>query len=364
MPYPYGFTHRKPIKISTAGIPASTLTDFSKLVKISGDTNIGAVTTSQKLAVVAADGTTLLPYGALKFVSSGGSCDLILRYKQTLLSSWTNNQTVAYILYGDDGTDQSNKSGVLDANTVGYWPLEEDPSGSAPQINDWSGNHHGTMAGSMASGASVAGQVGNSLNFDGVDDVIDCGNIGLVSAVTATIEAIIDRSSTGDTCGFGLSGGFAANRFSAIWFSDGIIYVSAENAVIDSYGFVALAGTGRHSVMAVFDGGQTGNANRLKVFIDGTPQTLTFAGNGNIPAALGNETPFTLGKDSANRFCGGNLDEASAHSVARSADWAAYRHTDHFSNSSTFTLGTEETAGGVFFRRNRFLRSGSRGLAV
>ncbi|PIZ57786.1 hypothetical protein COY23_01000, partial [bacterium (Candidatus Torokbacteria) CG_4_10_14_0_2_um_filter_35_8] len=61
----------------------------------------------------------------------------------------------------------------------GYWDMDEDPSGSAPQIKDRSLGYlpdHKvndlTSAGTMTSGDEVAGVRGNALDFDGGDDYL------------------------------------------------------------------------------------------------------------------------------------------------------------------------------------------------
>jgi Concanavalin A-like lectin/glucanases superfamily len=146
--------------------------------------------------------------------------------------------------------------------------------------------------------------------FDGTDDVVDCGTIaGLNGSSAASYSAWIYRGSTGETVGFGGSAGISNNRFSSIWFSDGNFYTSAEADSL-AYGYCALAGIGWHHVGVVYDGTQTGDANRLRVFVDGVQQSLTFSGVA-IPASLGNVNPWTFGKDSSTRFCGGRVAEAA-----------------------------------------------------
>jgi predicted esterase len=55
-------------------------------------------------------------------------------------------------------------------------------------------------------------------------------------------------------------------------------------------------------VAAVFDGAQTGNANRMKIYINGAPQTLSFTGT--IPANTSGSTPVCIfgGEPSAARL--------------------------------------------------------------
>lgn len=56
---------------------------------------------------------------------------------------------------------------------VGWWKLDETPTGSSNDIIDYSGNdNHGTSDGSMDGGSLVDGMVGSALEFDNFDDQI------------------------------------------------------------------------------------------------------------------------------------------------------------------------------------------------
>lgn len=66
-------------------------------------------------------------------------------------------------------------------------------------------------------------------------------------------------------------------------------YVGAGN-----YGSFAFTDTKfPHILTQIFDGSQSGNANRLRVFLDGKQQTLSFTGT--IPASSGAATTFAIG---------------------------------------------------------------------
>lgn len=65
-----------------------------------------------------------------------------------------------------------------------------------------------------------------------------------------------------------------------------------------------------YHIAAVFDGAQTGNANRMKIYINGVSQTLSFTGT--IPAITSGSTPSCIfaGEPSAYRLSG--IDEVRA----------------------------------------------------
>lgn len=84
--------------------------------------------------------------------------------------------------YGDTGLSDYAVTATYGRNAV--WSdsairahLNEDPSGSAPQIIDSTGNgNDGTANGTMTSGDLVSGKIGQALDFDGDDDYINFGN--------------------------------------------------------------------------------------------------------------------------------------------------------------------------------------------
>jgi predicted esterase len=93
--------------------------------------------------------------------------------------------------------------------------------------------------------------------------------------------------------------------------SNNSMYVMVGNGT-NSYGYTAAnavsPGTWYH-VAAVFDGTQTGNSNRLKLYIDGVQQTLTFSGT--IPASTSstNTAAFRAGGELSCCGLNGTIDE-------------------------------------------------------
>lgn len=338
MTYPYGFTHRKPIKAAASGIPASTLTSYRKLLAISGDSAVGAVTTSQKFAVVAADGTTLLPHGVVKFSNTLGSVDLILRYKQTQLSSWTNGQTIAYLLYGDDGTDQDDKPGVLDSSATGYWPLDEDPSGSAPQALDWSSNaNHLTSNGSMTSGDLVSALVNKGIDFDPNDTLTTAALVGGSTSPITISLSVKPVSVNSDQNLFGI-GTALANSITVLLGVDNGFYNIFRNgyptgSAADTQ--IAASGAGIWDRLVYQSDGST-----VRGFLNGA---LVVSVSGTL--SRGVPTDLTLargiGSQGSNHLVG-ILDEVFVDSAYRHADWIALDAAEIAAPSSTFTLGAEE----------------------
>lgn len=85
----------------------------------------------------------------------------------------------------------------------GVWHLEEDPSGSAPQVIDSTLNDNdGTSSGSMTTGDLISAQVLNGLNFDGSDDYIsipDAASLDITTDISISFWFRESGSSAGWT---------------------------------------------------------------------------------------------------------------------------------------------------------------------
>ncbi len=91
---------------------------------------------------------------------------------------------------------------------------------------------------------------------------------------------------------------------------------------------VITTGSWQH-VAFVFDGTQTGNANRLKVYVNGISQALTFSGT--IPTALATTTGRVQvgARDDSTDYFDGLIDEVRLENAAFSAgDIATYSQSD------------------------------------
>lgn len=142
--------------------------------------------------------------------------------------------------------------------------------------------------------------------------MVDCGTpIGFSSITKAAYCGWIYRASTGTTAGFGGSAGTRGaigNRFSFLWFTDANLYVTAGS---NTYATVSLAGVGWNHIAVSYDDTATGNAARLKTWVNSVPQTLAFTGT--IPASIASSGPWTIGRDSSDGYCGGNYDDVSLY---------------------------------------------------
>jgi poly(3-hydroxybutyrate) depolymerase len=218
------------------------------------------------------------------------------------------------------------------ANLVVYWPLDNDATATTATAE---------------LGTAYTGTItnGSYVSSDQATDTTGCGN-----AVTISSSG---RITTGDVTQlknasqFTLEAQFKYDATVSTWttimrkatsLSDRIIlHIGPNNNSIyfmvghgsNTYGFTGAnavsPGTWYH-VAAVFDGTQTGDANRLKVYIDGVQQTLSFSATA-IPANTSNTNaaPFMAGGEPSCCYVNGTIDEVRVWNTALSAgtiaDW-------------------------------------------
>jgi hypothetical protein len=101
-------------------------------------------------------------------------------------------------------------------------------------------------------------------------------------------------------------------------------YANVSNGA-NAYGYTVnniIAANQWYHVAVVFDGTQTGSANRLKLYINGVQNTLTFDGPGSVPATTNaNTAPFVVGSaalTNTNNYLNGIVDEVRVWNTALS----------------------------------------------
>ncbi|MDM8530766.1 Ig-like domain-containing protein [Anaerolineales bacterium HSG25] len=205
---------------------------------------------------------------------------------------------------------------------------------------------------------------GNALHFDGANDVVDVGDLDILDGVSQySIEAWVkfDTFSSWDTV-FGKRTG-DSDRAVVLQSYDslGTIGVSAAGGYGKSTTGLLSPNTWYH-IAIVYDGTQTGNADRLKLYVDGALQTLTFSGS--VPATtpvdsssrlvLGAEYNGTSAVSGSSRVAvpfNGILDDVRLWTVARTAA--------EISASTSVQLSGTESNLAIYYNFNQGIVSGN-----
>jgi len=160
-------------------------------------------------------------------------------------------------------------------------------------LRDYSGKTGGAVwsvgAGDVPKYAqgSVRGKPFWAGQYDGTDDYASHSMPSLVSAPKATISMWFRRSASERA--YWLARTHPTNS----WGTGFEIYQTVAYFDVNSnFGYCAYSGTDWTHVLMLFDGTQGTNADRLRAWINGTQQTLTY--EGTIPANFG--TPISTWK--------------------------------------------------------------------
>lgn len=170
--------------------------------------------------------------------------------------------------------DASQIAGLNDGDAVATW---SDVSGNAQHATQATASKRPLYKTSILNGQPV-------VRFDGVDDFLENGTFTALNNASAASLFIVKRQTSGASIQFPL---FFANLFYQFNFGGGLKYwrtsaTEDANATLDWTTWTYEA--------QLFDGSQTGNANRLKIRSNGSPVSVSYTGT--IAATLGSGTGF------------------------------------------------------------------------
>jgi hypothetical protein len=220
------------------------------------------------------------------------------------------SQVMGALSTGVGGTSPSNSSDRSycvpgDASTcnapIGEWKMDMKSGGTAP---DTSGNgNQGNLGTGNSAPKWVKGKMGNALSFDGQGDFVSVGDLTALEGVSQATWSYWIKSTQWQTGQIilGKSDLFGTDVSWTITHSSStlgrlLINIATASNDLATFGYAEsiLTGSDWKYITVVFDGTLTGNDNRLKLFVNGRPTTLTYGGT--IPATLrASSTNATIG---------------------------------------------------------------------
>ncbi len=317
----------------------SDLSNFPVLVSLSDVSLRNTQSAGNDILFTSSDGSTKLDHEIESFTQSNGT--LVAWVRIPTLSASVD--TSIYMYYGNpSAADQSNKTGVWDANTLGVWHLKEDPSGTAPQMKNSTSNASidGTTTGTWTSSQQVTDQIDGSLNFNGTDDYLDAGTSSLLNPSNdMTLETWVKFSQIknltlfqkGNTAppykSYQLRYNRDYNRF------DFQYYDSAQTDITNSANYIPNVNTWYHLVVV-----RSGTG--FKIYINGTDSTSTAVTTSN--SIFSSNSALAIGGVN-NDWLNGNMDEVRISNTARSAGWITTEYNNQSNPASFFSsIGSEE----------------------
>lgn len=360
------YSYYRSITIDHTKCGSANSTDFPVLIygtytylKTTG--NGGNVTSSSgyDIAFYSDSGlTTQLKHETVSWNGSTGAVEYWVKVP-TLSSS---SDTVIYIAYGDSGvtTDQSDPTNTWSSSFVAVYHMGNDPSGSAPQLIDSTGNSIDmTSSGSMTSGDVVAGGVTTSaIDFDGTDDLFYSSDHAALDVTNVTLSAWVNMSNKAGVRSFIMR--TYNNNWNASPYAS---YVIRHNSNINRIEFWAGAYAEQCSTTTIpnvdtwylihgtFDG------SNWKIYMNGALED-TYASSTAIAAT---SQPLIIGSHaspsgSPGEYMMGKLDEMRVINVSVSADWITSEYNNQSSPSTFYTIGSEVSNGSSVARIRSFMQ--------
>lgn len=347
MAFPVGYTKYQEVTIDATKVSAD-LTDYviyvdlAELLKAGADVFDSCRTDGGDIRVTKTDGTTELAREIVNIDTTGKTGELHVKFTGTLSSS---TDTVIRVWYNGTDTEPA-VTATYGRNNVwtdyfGVYHLGEDPSGTAPQMTDSTGNAHGTSAGSMTSGDSVAMQIENGLDFDGINDVVSVGdNWDEVATGASTVqfwasfpeinERLLTKGNSGGNGGWNiLSRG------------DSFIWVEYRNSA-DSAQFVNehTTATWVDSTVRSWAFAFDGTLNGLSMYQNGSSLASTTSGTQSGTIGTGNTSTATISESPGATFVG-KVDELRFRSTNLSSSHIATDYNNQNAPSTFISAGAE-----------------------
>lgn len=187
--------------------------------------------------------------------------------------------------------------------------------GTGTSWRDISGNSNN---GTLINGPTFNSGNGGSIVFDGVDDYVLCSKQNaLVNTTQFTLGAWMKRNLSNSLVIIGQIETITNDVSFELW-SDGNAYFEVGNGS-NGFGYVANTSTNWQYLVMTFDGTQPTPGEKLKGYINGTLQTLTY--NGTIPSTTGTvNTNLNIGAYIPNsNYSNGNISVVQLYNRALSS---------------------------------------------
>ncbi|MHA2101676.1 MAG: DUF2341 domain-containing protein, partial [Candidatus Kariarchaeaceae archaeon] len=342
------FSFRKNITISSSVVSGSSdLIDFPYLLELTDeDLKYKTLASGYDILLTDLDGVPF-DHEIEIFNQSTGYLKTWIRIPT--FSTSTDTKLVMY--YGNQNALSSyeNVEAVWDENYIAVWHMSQDPSGSAPQITDSTGNN---WDGSNAFNTFTADDLVNgTIYFDDSSDGFNVGNIntnswdqltlqGWINPFNSEYDKIINKeNNTG-------SGGPYS------WYlgrnSQNIYYRITKDGG-SSYSMNVAAGILNNewsSLAFTWDG--TITSNQMIGYKDGSIANTRSTGS-SVTTIYNSAYDVYLGITGYNgNDVGGYLDEIRISNIVRSPDWLATEYSNQINPTSYVTTQSEEEFVDIF----------------
>jgi hypothetical protein len=230
-----------------------------------------------------------------------------------------NNIQFITIYWGNRvAQSSSNSAAVFDTSDkfIGVYHLNEDPSSGANSLKDRTINrYHATAGGKMTSENSVTGVIGKSLQFDGIDDFLEAGNVSIPGTYSMGLWVKLDTLESPQRFIFKDSSytlwytnkdssSVRVEHFSNTTWWKGLLEDGGKRAPLPQNEWCYLCGTFDGSVIRLYiNGVEVSRSSEISIIPEVNSKILYFGKAWDID------------------FIHGYMDEIRLEGTARSVDW-------------------------------------------
>jgi hypothetical protein len=238
-------------------------------------------------------------------------------------------------LYNIGATKFGTSNNKLNSGLIGHWTFDgKDMTTGA--VVDKSGNGNGAiLVNSATSTSRTEGKIGQAIKLDGVDDYVEMGRLQSTEGaaqltwsfwayphVLQNADIFLSKGSIFSDASWQINmttGGGCTNG------NQILVYIPTTADDGGTYGCAAAGSIAANQwthYAVVFDGGATGNSNRLKIYMNGVASTLDYGGT--IPASIvTSSSNARVGRNSGSSgIYEGVIDDLRIYSRALSAEEA------------------------------------------
>ncbi len=180
-------------------------------------------------------------------------------------------------------------------------------------LDEASGNRIGNLSSVVLTDnggvASVAGKIGNAASFTaGSSQYLSNAVWDLRGRPFMSVSAWTRQGAHSVGNYVGLLN-VLGNPPGATWrYSDRAAFFYVDNVVFGITPANVISGTGWHHIVFVYNGALSGDVNRLKCWVDGAQQALSFSG-GSVPSVMGSVAQgVQVGRHSGASYADGDID--------------------------------------------------------
>jgi hypothetical protein len=251
---------------------------------------------------------------------------------------WINAESVLTIVYHDENNlriynDSGSDIGTTLA-TYAHYKLNES---SGDTVSDSSGNGRNGTRTNMEDVDWIVGKLNNGLRFDGVDEVVNCGNIASFEYNQAfSLECWFKTTHTGGSivpigkrdCS-GIRNGYSVALNPS--YSNWIVVIAhddpANNDIDKRFNLDITPNDGNwHHLVVTYDG--SGLASGVNLYVDGSSQSVASVWD-NLSGSIITSCPLGIGARNGNvssNFWVGDLDEVVIYDIELTSGEVGFRY--------------------------------------